>query len=327
VRLCRRVGAFALCLLATHSVAWNDAGHKLVALVAYDSLPENARETLLLHLGAHPRFDEDFVAPMPAGVRRGARAEQDRWLFTMASEWPDVTRHFDHVRSLEARERLVTRYHHPRWHYINLPLFLDDADRARLMPLATNDALLPRAGVRPDEFNLVQALVRLLADYRSPGTAAADRAVMLCWILHLMADLHQPLHTVAFFTSGAFPEGDRGGNLVRVGQRTNLHGLWDSAAGHDDRWGALLRVLGKLPRSVEAAKSIDLAACAREGQALAADRVYVPSIREAMRRARMAPVRVDLPQGYLGRMRATAERQIVLAGRRTATVVMRLTRD
>jgi hypothetical protein len=49
------------------------------------------------------------------------------------------------------------------------------------------------------------------------------RGQALRWILHLIGDLHQPLHTEAE---------DRGGNGIAVtfhGRHTNLHSVWDTA--------------------------------------------------------------------------------------------------
>lgn len=57
------------------------------------------------------------------------------------------------------------------------------------------------------------------------------------YILHLVGDIHQPLHTVARDTI-AFPNGDRGGNdfVTKTGNglpkgATNLHRVWDSGCG------------------------------------------------------------------------------------------------
>ena len=47
------------------------------------------------------------------------------------------------------------------------------------------------------------------------------REEALRWLVHFVADLHQPLHTI---------REDRGGNDVRLvfrGRQTNLHRLWD----------------------------------------------------------------------------------------------------
>ena len=52
----------------------------------------------------------------------------------------------------------------------------------------------------------------------------------MCWILHLVGDLHQPLHTVALFSAAYYPNGDRGGNSISVArdpEPTNLHAVWD----------------------------------------------------------------------------------------------------
>lgn len=69
----------------------------------------------------------------------------------------------------------------------------------------------------------VGAIGRQLAVLRSaPGPR--QRLQALKYIVHLVADLHQPLH--------AGYADDRGGNLYQVqafGRGTNLHALWDVA--------------------------------------------------------------------------------------------------
>ena len=76
----------------------------------------------------------------------------------------------------------------------------------------------------PPEGDALQALFffrRLVLD---PKTNAADRALALRFVIHIVGDLHQPLH--------AGRPGDRGGNDVKIkwfGRDTNLHAIWDSA--------------------------------------------------------------------------------------------------
>ena len=56
---------------------------------------------------------------------------------------------------------------------------------------------------------------------RTPSKDRAVREEALRWVVHFVADLHQPLHVVGE---------DRGGNDVLVqfmGRQTNLHRLWD----------------------------------------------------------------------------------------------------
>ena len=46
-----------------------------------------------------------------------------------------------------------------------------------------------------------------------------------------IGDVHQPLHSTALFSARLFPDGDRGGNLIKTKQRGNLHALWDGFLG------------------------------------------------------------------------------------------------
>jgi hypothetical protein len=85
---------------------------------------------------------------------------------------------------------------------------------------------------------LSNALVEL-ADSRLP---AADRAVSLCWVSHLVGDLHQPLHAATLLAK-AYPRGDMGGNSLAVmdtsGKALNLHSFWDGILGEGDSYEAI----------------------------------------------------------------------------------------
>jgi nuclease S1 len=70
---------------------------------------------------------------------------------------------------------------------------------------------------------VLAALLRFRAQILSPNTTPDDRAVALKYIIHLVGDMHQPLH--------CSDNNDRGGNNVSVswfGEQTNLHKVWDS---------------------------------------------------------------------------------------------------
>lgn len=67
----------------------------------------------------------------------------------------------------------------------------------------------------------IERNLRLLADRRVP---ARERLFALAFVVHLVGDLHQPLH--------AGDRGDLGGNRVAasyglIAGRTNLHAIWD----------------------------------------------------------------------------------------------------
>lgn len=61
----------------------------------------------------------------------------------------------------------------------------------------------------------------------------AERALFARYVVHLVGDIHQPLHSVALFNE-TYPKGDVGGNLEKVilinGSTSNFHSYWDAGA-------------------------------------------------------------------------------------------------
>lgn len=75
---------------------------------------------------------------------------------------------------------------------------------------------------RADSSNAIKALKRQLDVLAAPKADRYAREEALKWVVHLVGDLHQPLH--------AGEDRDKGGNLakVKVNRRTyNLHEVWD----------------------------------------------------------------------------------------------------
>ena len=94
------------------------------------------------------------------------------------------------------------------WHYVNLP----------------RDAACTYSPARdcPDGNCVVGALEAQVQRLRT-AASPADRLEALKWVVHLVGDLHQPLHV-------GFAD-DKGGNTYQLqafGRGTNLHQLWDS---------------------------------------------------------------------------------------------------
>lgn len=95
------------------------------------------------------------------------------------------------------------------WHYVDIPLGAPGYVPAR--DCAGGDCAIAKL----DQFRTV------LADPQAP---AADRLEALKWIVHLVGDLHQPLH--------AEDNNDKGGNQITVtgfDRRESLHAIWDTA--------------------------------------------------------------------------------------------------
>lgn len=95
------------------------------------------------------------------------------------------------------------------WHYVNIPLDASAYVPARDCPAEAGGCVL-------------SALERELSVLRDHSQPEAERRFALRFVVHLVGDLHQPLHSA--------DRGDRGGNDVPLrfrGQLTNLHKLWD----------------------------------------------------------------------------------------------------
>lgn len=77
--------------------------------------------------------------------------------------------------------------------------------------------------VKNPKGDLVMTLERLIADLKSKKLSSKQEAEHLKMIIHLIGDIHQPLH-VGFGT-------DQGGNQVKLtwfGTNSNLHRVWDT---------------------------------------------------------------------------------------------------
>jgi hypothetical protein len=306
---------------------WNPVGHMAIASMTYDELPPARRTALVELLKDHPRYEVDFRGAIPADVPSDQR---DRWLFMRAAIWPDVARTFTGAD--------LAAYHRPIWHYLDIPVFLDDKARDAIHPHYELD--YHKATAEP-LMNAVQALHKNLDDLNDPAVPRAKKAVALCWVLHLAGDLHQPLHGAALFSMGRFrqlPAGDRGGNEIHVHEKwgllasfktPNLHALWDCALGIDESYPALMSVAESLEAEKSAVEAsvakLDPADWAQESNAVAREVVYTPDILALVRAGEPNP-REPLPvfeisDQYMKAARQAARRRGAMAGLRTAAML------
>lgn len=75
----------------------------------------------------------------------------------------------------------------------------------------------------PDQGDAYSALERFVKTLKTPKASMADKQLALRFIVHIIGDLHQPMHA----GNGT----DRGGNDVKLKfmwQDSNLHRVWDS---------------------------------------------------------------------------------------------------
>jgi hypothetical protein len=280
----------------------------IIAAVAWQELDAASRNKAIAILTGLPDSD-DLTRSMPSSF-----ADANLYIFMRAATWPDMVRSDNHP--------LHKSEHRSNWHYINYPIELDGA---RGVPVIDRWSL----GSQPT--NVVQALGYVQRELTVPTTRPERRAADLCWILHLIGDMHQPLHAAAMY-SARFPKGDQGGNLVIVGGKnggsTALHSLWDKSLGDRAKVATLvkraeeIRSDPKLSRGSLAAqlKVVDERAWAQESFAVARDVAYANGqlkfiTEEENARKQPAP---PLPAGYDEQMKEAARQRAALAGYRLA---------
>ncbi len=185
--------------------AWNATGHRTIADIAWQHMTPTARARaveLLMH--GPPLANLASLRPST-----GTAAERDRALFMNASTWPDLVRD---------RNTPWYAYNRPTWHYAD---FYWDVENGQPHDIP---------GTGPDSSNAgerINAFRDALADPSMPDTA---KAVDLTWILHLVGDIHQPLHASSRVTAqNPLPAGDKGGNDFVLGdEHHRLHAFWDN---------------------------------------------------------------------------------------------------
>jgi hypothetical protein len=196
------------------------------------------------------------------------------------------------------------------WHYVNIPLGARGYDAARDCP---------------DGRCVVAQIAHAEARLRAGGSAM-DRADALRWLLHLVADVHQPLH--------AGDRRDRGGNDLHTrrargrGQPSNFHRVWDFDVVGPVLHGRDAAAAGRdLAREIPAreadawARDLDPAAWATESHEVAR-RIYGEV--EALPRDGAIVV---LPRHYARAEHAVVEAQLEKAGVRLAALLDRIARE
>lgn len=194
------VAGLASALIGGPALAWGNAGHEVIALIARDHLAAPVRRRVEQLLAE----DRDTLTAPDLAPR---------------ATWADVWRR-DHPETAT-------------WHYVNLELDRPDLRRA----------------CRSRRSCVVDKIDDFASELANPAAPEARKIFALKMILHLVGDLHQPLH--------AADAHDRGGNCERVtftpagwsglqtwpGEDTSLHHYWDDVG---------VSALGRSPREIAA---------------------------------------------------------------------------
>ncbi len=187
----------AMTLWPASAHAWGDEGHQIVALIA-----EHYLDT-----GVKLRVQQLLATDTSALVPDSSMASESTW----------ADRYRDSDRDAGAQRYRQTR----QWHYVDLELGAPDMSRACFAYPALPPGVPASAGPAAD--CVIDKIDQFEAELANPGTGSEEQRLALQFLLHLIGDLHQPLHTS--------DDADEGGNLKRVSARGmragNLHHYWD----------------------------------------------------------------------------------------------------
>lgn len=288
-------------LSSSFSLAWDSFGHMVVAAIAYDHLTPEVKSRVSTLLQLNPNYS-DWIN----GITDDSK---DEVAFLKAATWPDyikgaagytndgeVPSDPGAAQNIGYSDKLMHKY----WHYIDIPFSPDDT------PL-----IQPQM---PNAQTEISAFRKTLAD-----TTASDelKSYDLVWLLHLVGDVHQPLHTTSRFTADE-PKGDRGGNEVALCEkpcRNELHAAWDDILGSGTDPNKAMTYASKIatPAASKAAIS-DEDKWVKESFSAAKESVYVDPVG-----AELGPYTLDA--AYRANARKVAKARVALAGVRLANLI------
>ncbi len=213
-------------LLAGLLMAWGPIGHMTVAYAAYQRLTPATKARVRDLLKLNPDY-ASWDKQIPAGT---APEDHDRIIFVIAAVWaddikgeaqysddgPDPGGNLPDGASSSQNVGYSDLLRHKYWHFIDVPFSPDGS--------ALPEIPKPNAETQIDAFRAV------LASDQPDELKSYD----LTWLLHLIGDIHQPLHATArIIQSDA--TGDAGGNKVKLlgDADSNLHSYWDNLPGSD----------------------------------------------------------------------------------------------
>ncbi len=171
----------------------------------------------------------------------------------------------------------------------------------------------------PPEGDALAALDHFKAVLQDRTSSLADKQLALRFIVHLVGDLHQPLHVGKCC--------DKGGNDVKVsffGKPTNLHAVWDSQL-VDDEQLSFTELAAKLERHISNDQVIswwdinprDWISESAEIRDTLYPRVPTPAAQPKGKK-RGGPALPDLSYSYVYKFKPVAEQRLSQAGVRLA---------
>ncbi|RKD18633.1 hypothetical protein BCY91_14955 [Pelobium manganitolerans] len=141
-----------------------------------------------------------------------AKAKTAVYKILNGEEIPMVSTFGDEVRSYGKYKNTSN------WHYINLP---EGLSYPQFVAKLKSDS----------GANIYNALLDMIAILKDKKAGKEDRLFALKMLIHLVGDLHQPMHVSR--------AEDQGGNKIKLrfnNRQTNLHAIWDSDLVYYSGW-------------------------------------------------------------------------------------------
>jgi hypothetical protein len=298
--------------LGAPAYGWNTYGHMAVAYVAYQKLTPTAKARVKDLLALNPKHDE-WMSWVPASA---SAADKDMMVFMLAAQWADEIKG-DSAYSDDgsnggntpdgAPSSQNTGYSdllkHKYFHFVDTPF--------------TNDGSALQAIPTPNAQERIALFRGVLASNSDDKLKSYD----LTWLLHLMGDVHQPLHS-ATRVSSTDPGGDNGGNKVKLncsGCPKELHAFWDDLLGTGTSAQAVIKPVIKAAKKLPTADAV-LAAKSDEKDWIA------ESFQAAQQTVYQLPVAAgngpfSLTSAYKSKAKTLAKQRIALAGARLANLI------
>jgi len=170
--------------------AWGEAGHEVVGVIAYDRLTPGAKARVDARLASDP---DPLTAPD----------------FASRTVWADKYR--------------TTHNETYAWHFADIEIATGDLSAACFGFPPLKPGQLASQG--PAQDCVVNKIEEFAKELKDPATPHAEQLLALKFLLHFVADLHQPLHSS--------DHEDKGGNCVNLEPPrpypwNNLHSFWDT---------------------------------------------------------------------------------------------------
>jgi hypothetical protein len=233
-------------VLSGPALACNDRGHMTVAFIAYQQLTPTTRDRVNALLKLNPKYN-DWSATVDKEAPGGLADDKNLMIFMIAATWADGIKR-DSTYTQDGSQNgnrpdgspdpgKNTGYDdllmHKYWHFIDTPFTTDGT--------ALPAILTPNA----------QERIRLFRTVLASTSADPVKSYDLTWLLHLVGDVHQPLHASTRVSSTDL-NGDSGGNLVKLSCTScELHAFWDDLLGTSNN----LKTVVKGARKLQAAEA------------------------------------------------------------------------